>query len=126
MSESTAVALLWGESEKPSASLIASGIEALQSSGGQPYEKLIFILVAPRDTPPPERLAALVAENQRKITRPLDGQGGAENEVKITKAGSDARCSALTDSRVWDLVFGAPTPEELSAGIVDLVGLEGP
>ena len=124
--ESTAVALLWGQGEKPSASLIASGIEALQSSEGQAYEKLIFVLVAPRDTPAPERLAALVAENQRTITRPLGGQGGAENDVKITRAGGDVRCSALIDSRVWELVFSAPTPEELSAGIVDLVGLEEP
>lgn len=126
VSESTAVALLWGESERPSASLIASGIEALQSSGGQAYEKLILILVAPLDAPSPERLAVLVAENQQEITRPLGGQGGAENEVQITEAGSDAHCSALTASWVWNLVFAAPTPEELSARIVDLVGLEGP
>ena len=126
VSESTAVALLWGESDTPSASLIASGIEALQSSGGQAYEKLILILVAPLDAPSPERLATLVAENQREITRSFGGQGGAENEVKITEAGSDAHCSALTDGSVWNLVFEAPTPEELNARIVDLVGLEGP
>ena len=125
LNESTVVAFLWGDGEKLSASLIAAGINALNNTADQTYERGILLLVDTRDAPPPERLANLVAANQQSITIPSDDHGD-ERETTVTETSLATDYLALNDNRVWDLVSAAPTTESLRQDVARLVGLEEP
>lgn len=124
---STGLALIWGGGEKFASSLIASAISVLEEQEPQEYDKHLVLLVAPRDSPEPNALAALVAENRREITEPSVAAGDeAQPDEDITQPNEPLPYSVVCDQRIWALVSQTESVERLSTAVCALLGVEAP